>query len=98
VSCDAAEYSTAMQVYSVSSRHKLRHRIGDDLIIYILVYNIIRKTKRLIVITFGTDKNHKVMLWRHVNSVTSRHKLVTMQNGIGVRVPRISSRCTHKIL
>jgi len=39
------------------------------------------------------------MLWSHVNSVTSRHKLVTMQNGIGVHVPRIStSRCTHKIL
>jgi len=96
VSCDAAEYSTLAQVYSLTSRHKLRSRIGDDIII-ILVYNILRKTKRLLT-TYGTDVNHKVMLWCHVNSVTSRHKLVTMRNGIGVHVPRISTRCTHKIL
>jgi hypothetical protein len=96
VPCDAAEYSTLAQVYSLTLRHKLRSRIGDDIIIS-LVYNILRKTKQLIT-TFGADVNHKVMLWCHVNSVTSRHKLVTMRNGIGVRVPRISSRCTHKIL
>jgi hypothetical protein len=83
----AAEYSTAAKVYSASSLHKLRHRIGDDLLIYTSIYNIIGKTKRLIIITFGTDVNHKVMLWCHVISVTSRQKVVTMQNGIGVRVP-----------
>jgi hypothetical protein len=66
--------------------------------ILVYIYNIIRKTKRLIIITFGTDVNHKVMLWCHVNPVTSRHKLVTMRNGIVVHVPKISSRCTHKIL
>jgi hypothetical protein len=84
---------------SASSRHKLHYWIGDDLLIlYVSKYNMIRKTKRLIIpITFGTDVNHKVMLWCHVNSVTSRHKLVTMRNGIGMGVPRISSRCTHKI-
>ena len=65
--------------------------------LYILDYNMIRKTKRLIINTFGTDVKHKV-IWFHVNSVTSRHKLVTMQNGIGVHVPRISTRCTRKIL
>ena len=79
VSRDAAvEYSTAAQVYSASSRHKLRHRIGVYILIYTSMYNIIRKTKRLIIITFGTDVNHKVMLWCHVISVTSRHKLVLL--------------------
>jgi hypothetical protein len=33
VLCDAAEYSTLAQVYSVTSRHKLHHRIGNVLII-----------------------------------------------------------------
>jgi hypothetical protein len=28
VSCDAAEYSAAVQVYSVTLQHKLHHRIG----------------------------------------------------------------------
>jgi hypothetical protein len=88
VSCDAADYSTLAQVYSLTSRHKLRSRIGDNIIIILVYYNILRKTKRLIT-TFGKDVNHKVMLCCQVNSVLSQHKLVTMRNGIGVRVPRI---------
>ena len=50
------------------------------------IYNIIiRKKKRLISrITFGTDANHKVMLWCHLNSVTSQRgaqlQLISCQN------------------